>query len=111
MATNYLVLGQSAPSASTNTTLYTVPSSTQAVVSTIFVCNRNAVAAAKFRIAVRPDGASIANQHYLFYDNEVAAKGTVAITTGITLGDTDVVTVWGDSASLSFAAFGSEVTA
>lgn len=110
MATNYLVLGQVAPSASTNTTLYTVPSSTQAVVSTIFVCNRG-TSAAKYRIAVRPDGASISAQHYAFYDVELAANATTAITTGITLGDTDVVTVYSNSASLAFSAFGSEVTA
>ena len=35
MATTYKVLGQSNPSATTATTLYTVPASTQAVVSTI----------------------------------------------------------------------------
>jgi len=110
VATNYRVLGQVAPSASTNSTLYTAPSSTQTVVSTIFVCNRG-TSAATFRIAVRPDGASIANQHYAFYDTDVEAKGTIAITTGITLGDTDVLTVWASSASVSFSAFGSEVTA
>jgi hypothetical protein len=109
MATNFLVLGQTAPSATTNSTLYTAPSSTQAVLSTIFVCNRGDSAAA-FRIAVRPNGASLQNQHYLFYDNEVDAKATIAITTGVTLGDTDVVTVYATSASLSFSAFGSEVT-
>lgn len=110
MATNYLVLGQVAPSASTNTTLYTAPSSTQAVVSTIFACNRG-TSAAKYRIAVRPDGAAIANQHHLFYDVSLEANATVAVTAGITLGDTDVITVWSDSASMSFAAFGSEITA
>lgn len=110
MATNYLVLGQVAPSATTNTTLYTAPSSTQAVVSTIFVCNRGA-SGAKYRIAVRPDGASIADQHYLFYDVDLDARSTVAVTTGITMGDTDVITVYSDSASMSFSAFGSEVTA
>lgn len=110
MATNYKVLGQSAPSATTDTTLYTVPASTQAVVSTIFVCNR-AASAATFRIAVRPDGASIANQHYLFYDVTIDGNATVPITTGITLGDTDVLTVRASTANLSFSAFGSEITA
>ena len=109
MASNYLVLGQTAPSASTNTTLYTAPSSTQAVVSTIFVCNRGDTAAL-FRIAVRPDGASISNQHYLFFGTGVDPNATVPITTGVTLGDTDVITVWADSASVSFSAFGTEVS-
>lgn len=110
MATEYKVLGQSAPSATTDTTLYAVPASTEAVVSTVFVCNRGTTAAT-FRIAVRPDGASLANQHYLFYDVNVGANATVPITTGITLGDTDVLTVRASTANLSFSAFGTEITA
>lgn len=110
MATNYKVLGQSAPSATTATTLYTVPASTQAIISTITVCNRSG-SSRTFRIAVRPDGASLANQHYVAYDSPVAANDTVGITLGITLGDTDVVTVYASSADLTFCAFGSEVTA
>lgn len=110
MATEYKVLGQSAPSATTDTTLYTVPASTQAVVSTVSVCNRSA-SAATFRIAVRPDGASIANQHYVAYDVVIDANATIPWTIGITLGDTDVITVRASSANLSFSAFGSEITA
>lgn len=110
MATNYKVLGQSAPSATTDTTLYTVPASTQAVVSTITVCNRS-TSSRTYRIAVRPDGASIANQHYVAYDIPIAANDTVTLTLGITLGDTDVITVRASSADLTFMAFGSEITA
>ena len=110
MPTNYKTLGQSAPSATTDTTLYTVPAATQAVISTITVCNRSSTAAT-FRIAVRPDGAAIANQHYLVFDAALGANETTALTLGITLGDTDVVTVRGSTANLSFCAFGSEITA
>lgn len=110
MATNYKVLGQSAPSATTDTTLYTVPASTQAVVSTVSVCNR-AATSATFRIAVRPDGASIANQHYVAYDVTIDANATIPWTIGMTLGDTDIITVRASSANLSFSAFGSEITA
>ena len=109
MATNYKVLGQVAPSATTATTVYTVPASTQTVVSTIFVCNRG-TASATFRIAVRPDGAALANQHYLSYDVNIDGNALIPITTGITLGDTDVITVYASSANLSFSAFGSEIT-
>jgi hypothetical protein len=110
VATNYLVLGQSAPSATTDTTLYAVPSATQAVVSTIIVCNRG-TGAATFRIAVRPNGASIANQHYIVYDTGITSTDSITLTLGITLGDTDVVTVRASTADLSFSAFGSEITA
>jgi len=109
MPTTYKVLGQVAPSATTNTTLDTVPSATQAVVSTIAVCNR-AATAATYRIAVRPAGATLANEHYIAYDAPLAANDSTFITIGITLGATDVITVYASSANLSFSAFGSEIS-
>lgn len=108
MATTYKVLGQSAPSATTATTLYTVPSSTQAVLSTIAVCNRGA-SSATYRIAIRPNGAALANEHYIAYDSAITANNSTMITIGVTLGDTDVVTVYASTADLSFNAFGSEI--
>jgi hypothetical protein len=108
MATTYKVLGQSAPSATTNTDIYTVPSSTSTVVSTIAICNRSTTTT--FRIAIRPAGAAIANQHYIVYDNYVNQYETVFLTIGATLATTDVVTVYAGAANLSFSLFGSENT-
>ena len=108
MATTYKVLGQSNPSATTATTLYTVPSSTQAVVSTIVICNQTA-SAATYRIAVRPAGATLAAVHYVAYDISVGASDSTALTLGITLATTDVITVYASTANLSFTAFGSEI--
>jgi hypothetical protein len=108
MATTYKVLGQSNPSATTATTLYTVPASTSTVVSTISICNQ-AGSSASYRIAVRPAGATLAAQHYLAYDIALAANDTTALTLGITLATTDVVTIYASSATLSFSAFGSEI--
>ena len=109
MPTTYKVLGQSNPSATTATTLYTVPSATQTVVSTIVVCNQ-AASAATFRIAVRPAGATLAAQHYVAYDVTVGASDSTALTLGLTLGATDVVTIYGSTATLSFSAYGSEIS-
>ena len=67
MATTYKVLGQSAPSAATATTLYTVPAATQAVVSTINVVNTHASTADVVRVAIRPAGATLSNEHYIVY--------------------------------------------
>lgn len=108
MATTYKVLGQVNPSATTATTLYTVPSATNAVVSTIVICNQ-AATSATFRIAVRPAGATLAAQHYVAYDVTVGASDSTALTLGITLGATDVITVYGSTATLSFNAYGSEI--
>jgi glucose-6-phosphate dehydrogenase assembly protein OpcA len=109
MPTVYKTLGQSNPSATTATSLYTVPSSTSTVVSTITVCNQ-ASTAGTFRIAIRPAGASLAAQHYLAYDTPIAANDTTALTLGVTLATTDVITVYASSANMSFAAFGSEIS-
>jgi hypothetical protein len=109
MPTTYKVLGQVAPSATTATTLDTVPSATQCVVSTIAVCNRGATSAT-YRIAVRPAGATLANEHYIAYDSTVTANNSTMITIGITLAATDVITVYASNANLSFSAFGSEIS-
>jgi glucose-6-phosphate dehydrogenase assembly protein OpcA len=103
------VLGQSNPSATTLTTLYTVPASKEAVVSTISVANLTSTAAT-FRIAVRPAGASIANQHYIGYDITVGASDSTLITVGLTLAATDVISVYASTANLAFAAFGDEAS-
>jgi glucose-6-phosphate dehydrogenase assembly protein OpcA len=110
MPTTYKVLGQSAPSATTATTLYTVPASTSAVISTIVVANRVSTAAS-YRIAIRPAGASLADQHYIAYDVAVGAGDSTTLTLGITLAATDVITVYASTANLTFNVFGSEITA
>lgn len=108
MAVSYKVLAQSAPSATTATDIYTVPSATEAVVSTIVVANR-AAAPATYRIAVRPNGASLANQHYIAYDVTVGASDSTTLTLGITMDAADVLTVYASTANLSFNVFGSEI--
>jgi hypothetical protein len=108
MAATYKVLGQSNPSATTATTLYTVPSGKSAVVSSISVCNQDATAAT-YRIAVRPAGESLAAKHYIAYDAAVSANNTTILTIGVTLATTDVVTVYASTANLSFNAYGSEI--
>lgn len=110
MPTEYKILGQSAPADTNNADLYTVPSSTQAVVSTISVTNDTAVSAT-FRIYIRKNGASAAAVNTLYYDAPVAANSTVMITAGLTLGAGDVITVRsGTSSAFTFQAFGSEVS-
>lgn len=110
MATTYKVLGQLAPSATTATTLYTVPAATSAIISTLVVANR-ANTAATYRIAIRVAGAALSNEDYLAYDVTVGANDSTTLTLGITLAATDVVTVYASTANLSFNAFGSEITA
>jgi glucose-6-phosphate dehydrogenase assembly protein OpcA len=109
MPTTYKVLGQSNPSATTLTTLYTVPAATSAVISSIVVANLTATSAT-FRIAVRPAGASITNAHYVGYDITVGASDSTVLTLGITMAATDVLSVYGSTANLTFQAYGSEIS-
>lgn len=108
MATTYKVLGQSNPSATTATTLYTCPASTQTVISTITICNQ-AGTSGTYRIAVRPNGATLSAEHYVVYDATIQANTTAAYTLGITIDASDVVTIYASSANISFNAFGSEI--
>lgn len=108
MATTYKVLAQVAPSATTNTNLYTVGSGKSAVISTLIVANRS-TASKTYRIAIRPAGATISNEHYIAYDVTVGASDSTTITLGITLAATDVITVYASTTDLSFSAFGSEI--
>jgi hypothetical protein len=108
MAITYKVLAQSAPSATTNTDVYTVGSGKQATVSTITIANR-AATAATYRIAIRVAGATIANEDYIAYDASVPANDTIALTLGITLGAADVVTIYASTANLSVNIFGAEI--
>jgi hypothetical protein len=109
MPTVYKVLGQSKPSAATATTLYTVPASTSTVVSTITVCNQTS-SDDTFRIAVRPAGASLADQHYIVFGDTVVGNSIYSLTLGITLATTDVLTVYTTNGSCSFNAYGSEIS-
>ena len=108
MPTTYKVLGQVAPSATTATTAYTCPSATQTIISSIVIANRNS-SAATFRIAIRPNGATLANEHYIAYDVTVGASDSTVLTLGITIDASDVVTVYASTANLSFNLFGSEI--
>lgn len=110
MPTTYKVLAQSAPSATTNTDIYTVPANTQTVISTIVIANR-ASTVATYRIAIRPNGATLANQHYIAYDVTVGGGDSTTITIGITLDPAEVITIYASTANLSFNIFGAEITA
>lgn len=109
MATTYKILGQSAPAATTEVDLYTVPAATSAIVSTVTACNRG-TAAGTYRIYVSPAGAATTNANYLVYDATLAANATVTLTLGITLATTDELRVYASSADFTFNAFGSQVS-
>jgi hypothetical protein len=108
MAKNYKIIAQASPAATTDTTLYTVPSSTQVTISSITICNR-AATAATYRIAMRPNAETLADKHYIAYGATAPANDTIALTLGLTADAADVITVYASTASVSFGVFGSEI--
>ena len=105
MAVAYKGLGQYAPSATTATTLFTATSAT--IVSTLNVANIGGTQDT-IRIAVRPAGATLANQHYIAYGVPLAAGAVFSIQGGLTLANTDVITVYTTTGNSVFSVFGSD---
>ena len=109
MATTYRSPAQLEPAGQTLSTLYTVPSNTQAIVSNIHACNLG-ITSASIRVAVRPNNASIEDKHYLFFGLIVSANDTIEFGHGITMDSDDVLSVWSSSGSVSFNLSYAEVT-
>ena len=91
--------------------LYTVPTSTSAIVSTIFICNRG-ISAASFRVAHVQNGvvANLTTKDYLYYDIAINGNDTFASTSGISMSAGDSLVVLGSSTDLNFIAEGIEIT-
>jgi hypothetical protein len=110
MAFTYKTLGQVAPADTNNADIYTVPSATQAVVSSIVVCNTTS-SAATFRVFQRIDGASAATSNAIVYDQSVPANSTTSVETKITIDAGDILTVKsGTGNALTFTVNGSEIS-
>jgi hypothetical protein len=101
----YKVLAQSAPTLATATTLYTATNAT--IVSTLNAANVGGTQDT-IRIAVRPAGASLTASQYIAYGVPLAAGAIFSLQGGITLANTDVITVYSATGNTSFSAFGSE---
>ena len=111
MANAYKILGQANLTAETATDVYTVPASTETVISTIIIANL-AASANTFRISLRPDGGAQADAMYIAYDVPIAANDSTTLTLGITLNAADVVTCYaGATSDVSVNIFGTEITA
>ena len=110
MPTIYKILGQSRPLDTNNATLYTVPASTDTIVSTVNACNTTA-SAATLRIFVVPNGGTAGLNNALFYDGSLAANSTISFTLGLTLDVGDSIVVRSATGSaIAFSAFGSELS-
>lgn len=98
------ILGSGNLAAATNTTLYTVPADTFAVV-TVSVCNRGG-SAVEVRLAVSTSDTP-ADAEYIEYDSLVSANGVLE-RTGIVIDAGKKVVVRSNSINVSAVAYGIE---
>jgi hypothetical protein len=109
MAETLKILGQSAPANTSNADLYTVPSATSAVVSTIAIVNTS-TAGSTYRMFIVPSGGSAGVSNALAYDIPISGSSLTTLTLGITLSAGAKIIVRTSTAnSLTFHAWGSEV--
>lgn len=97
-AATYKVLGQVAPTGTTETTLYMVPGGVQAIAATLSIANITTTNV-KVTVRVRPAGAAAVNKHILLNAVLVYPNTTPLIRGSFTLDATDVVSVQVDTAN------------
>ena len=98
------ILGQSAPSATTNTTVYTVPASKTATF-TVNICNRGS-STVSVRLAVAATGTP-GNSEWIEYDARIPALGVLE-RSGIVAQATKNVVVYSSAATVSVSVYGFE---
>lgn len=114
MATAYKILGQvdtATLGAATEGTLYT-STGVETIVSSLIITNQ-AASSATYRIAVQPSadaGSSATAKHWIVYGATVAASDSVVLTVGLTLAAGDRIRVFGSTATMSFSAYGSQIS-
>ena len=99
------ILGQAALSASTNTTVYTVPASTHAVVN-INVLNRSASTAATVRLALSATGTPSTSE-WIEYDVSLP-KSAVLERTAVSLDSSKNIVAYTDGSEVSVSVYGIE---
>jgi hypothetical protein len=112
MPTTYKRLGNSAPGAGAYTQLYQVPASTRAIISSITIANRG-ISAGSYRIVQTDSGTNISapgNADFLAFDTPINALDTVTLTLGAVMDTQQKLGVYGSSASMTFIAWGAEIT-
>ena len=106
----YKILGQVCPANTAHVTLYTVPTNTNTIISTLSVCNLS-LNNKTYNVAAIPAGETIARKHMLASNGAIAAYDSIALTIGMTLGANDTIVVAGqDANNIAFTIFGTEIT-
>ena len=109
MAFIYKTLGQARPSDLTAVNIYTVPSSTQTIISSIIICNVTN-AATTFSVYQRTSGSAVGESNAIAFNQTIPAYSTTTIEAKLTMSSTNILSVeTGNSSSLTFTVNGTEI--
>ena len=112
MAQTYKRLGAINPSANTQTNVYVVPASTEAVISTIAICNQDSTNVS-YSLIVMPPGAFAspsAAANFVIRGAVVPAADSIILTIGLTANAGTVIAANTNNPNVSFSIFGSEIS-
>jgi hypothetical protein len=109
MAENRKILGQLDVPSDSLTNVYTVPSLTESVISTVILTNRSN-GGLSFRLSIAENGASDSVKQYIYYNQNIPSSNSFASTIGITMNAGDVMRVYASASGLSINVFGVEIS-
>jgi hypothetical protein len=100
---------QGTASTGTYATLYNTPSATEAVISSLVICNQSS-SSVTVRVGLDTAAGTPGASEFLVYDAAVAGNDTVALTLGITLDASKYVRISSSASTCNFSAFLSEIS-
>lgn len=100
-------LGGNDLAATTNTSVYTCPADTFAVV-TVNVVNRNTASSCRIRIAIATSSTPT-NAEYIEYDSELLEYGVLE-RTGVVVGAGQIISVYSSATNVTVTVFGIETS-
>lgn len=112
MAQSFKRLGAINPTANTQTNVYVVPAATEAVISTITICNQSVanVSYSLMLMNASEYAAAAPTATFLVRGATVPAADSIILTIGITANAGAILAANTNNTSVSFSAFGSEIT-
>jgi hypothetical protein len=100
---------QCTASTGTYATLYNTPSATEAVISSLVICNQSS-SSVTVRVGLDTAAGTPGASEFLVYDAAVAGNDTVALTLGITMDASKYLRVSSSANTCNFSAFLSEIS-
>jgi len=112
MPQSFKRLGAINPTANTQTNVYVIPAATEAVISTVTICNQSSsnVSYSLISMTAGEFSSPAPVKTFLVRGATVPAADTIVLTLGLTMNAGSILSANTNSGSVSILAFGSELT-